>query len=163
MWKNWGAGMANSVGVESYVHIEGFDEWHRDAFDKRKVRAGMRKAGKIVAGQSQLNIALARGAGQYPISRTGRLVHAIAYRVSKSGFLVKIAPDKTDDMKDYYPAYLHYGVRRNRSKWAMKARRRQPEGPYRIAPRGNYVQDALQDKKSRVQDVLRAAFGAALG
>lgn len=155
--------MSNSVAIESYLHIEGFDNWQREAFDKRKVRAGMRKAGRLVAGAAQLNIALARGAGKYPISRTGRLVHAISMRLSRSGFLVRIAPDKTDVMKDYYPAYLHYGVRRHRSKWAAKARKRQPDGPYRIEPRGNYVQDALQDRKMQVQEILARAFADALG
>ena len=39
--------MSNSVGVNGYLHIEGFEKFDREAFDKRKVRAGMRKAGRL--------------------------------------------------------------------------------------------------------------------
>ena len=37
--------MSNSASVEGYLHVEGFDNFERDAFDKRKIRAGMRKVG----------------------------------------------------------------------------------------------------------------------
>lgn len=40
--------MANSVSVDGYLHVEGFDSFQREAFDKRKIRAGMRKVGRLV-------------------------------------------------------------------------------------------------------------------
>lgn len=173
--------MSNSVGLQSYLHIEGFEQFHRESFNKRKVRAGMRKAGMLVSGAAQLNVALARGAGKYPISRTGALVNAIKYRVSRSGFMVKIAPDKTPAMGEhYYPAYLHWGVKQGRRLGRLaageglgKSNRRgkgkraeavsqRKAGVWRIEPRANYIEDALQDKKMQVQKALRDAFAAAL-
>lgn len=173
--------MAETTAVDTYLHIDGFDNWQRDAFDKRRIRAGMRRAGIIVTGAAQLGVALARGAGNYPVSRTGRLVQSIHYRVSRAGFLVKIAPRKLDTMRDYYPAYLHYGVKagarvgrlaagaglgksNRRAKGArVAAQAARSASGWRIAPRDNYIADALQDKRSRVQDVLRQSFAAALG
>jgi len=173
--------MANSVALEGYLHIEGFDNLTRDVFDKRKIREGMRKAGRVVARQAQVNLALARGEDNYPVSRTGTLLNSIAFKLSRSGFLVKIAPYKTSAMKAYYPAYLYYGVkmggrlkplapgqgkgksnRRGKSirSAALAAR---AAGDWRIKPRKNYMSDALQDTQSQVRRILEAAFAQALG
>lgn len=165
--------MTERATFAAYVHIEGFDNLHRDAFDKRKVRAAMRKAGRLVANRAQLNLALAGGAANYPRKVTGVLRDSIKMRVSRSGFLVKVAPDKTAGMKDYYPAYLHYGVRQGASIYHTKGKKNSkakvqklmPERNsrrWRINPRGNYVADALEDEAGRVRAVLSAGFAAAL-
>jgi len=171
--------MANSVGVEGYFHIEGFENFEREAFDKKKIRAGMRKAGKLVRQKAQMNVALARGQGDYPHNQTGRLLHSINFKVSRSGFLVKIAPTKASGMKDFYPAFLYYGVRQgsrvrplapglgrgksNRrasgARAALTAARK--NNGWRIAPRANYMSDALEDARSDVQSILAAAFAQA--
>ncbi len=172
--------MSSSASVQTYIHIDGFDSFERDAFNRSKVRAGFRKAGRIVARRAQLNLALARGAQNYPLPRTGELVQSVNFRVSRAGFLVRVAPDKTAGMKDYYPAYLYYGVRaggrvgraapgagvgksnrRRRGERAAALAARAGSG-WRIAPRANYMADALQDESQRVRDVLTAAFAAAL-
>lgn len=165
--------MTERATFAAYVHIEGFDNLHRDAFDKRKVRAAMRKAGRLVANRAQLNLALAGGAANYPRKISGVLRDSIKMRVSRCGFLVKIAPDKTAGMKEYYPAYLHYGVKQGaRVRGTGGARRKKGErqalldtrktGGWRIKPRENYVADALEDESSRVRAVLSAGFAAAL-
>lgn len=172
--------MANSASVDGYLHIEGFDQFGREIFDKKQIKKGMRKAGRLVSRRAQLNLALARGQDNYPVSRTGRTVEAITFKVSRAGFLVKIAPRKTSVMKDYYPAYLHYGVKEGSRLRALapgqgrgKANRRAPgqraealaaraAGAWRIDPRANYMEDALQDEKTQVQSILKAAFAAAL-
>lgn len=166
--------MANSASVDGYMHIEGFDQFGREIFNKKQIRKGMRKAGQVVARRAQLNLALARGQGNYPVSRTGRTVESIKFKVSRAGFLVKVAPRKTPDMKEYYPAYLHYGVkegakvrslgpglRRAKGARAALVAKRAASG-WRIAPRTNYMEDALQDEKDQVQSILKAAFAAAL-
>lgn len=152
--------MANSAGVKAYLHVDGFDGFLREAFDKSQIRKAMRKVGKVIASQAQMNIALARGKGEYPRSRTGRLVRSVSFKVSRPGFLVRIAPNKIAGMKEYYPAYLHYGV-------TGKARRRDgraqiKDGKWRIRPRGNYMEDALSDRESDVRSILAAAFAASL-
>ena len=167
--------MANSASVDGYLHIEGFDQFGREIFDKKQIRKGMRKAGQVVSRRAQLNLALARGQDNYPVSRTGRTVESIKFKVSRAGFLVKIAPRKTPDMKDYYPAYLHYGVKQGGRVRGLVSGKRRAKGEraaalaqraasgWRIAPRANYMEDALQDEKTQVESILKAAFAAALG
>ncbi|MGP5513165.1 hypothetical protein [Pseudomonas helleri] len=169
--------MANSASIESYLHFEGYDSLPRDIFDKKKIRAGMRKAGRLVMQRAQMNLALARDDEGYPVNRTGATLHSISFRVSKSGFLVRVAPKKTSAMKEYYPAYLFYGVKRGARLSRLKAgekhtAKRRREGirlresrrtnDWLIAPRDNYMADALQDSNAEVQAILSAAFAAAL-
>jgi len=169
--------MANSASIESYLHFEGYDSLPRDIFDKKKIRAGMRKAGRLVMQRAQMNLALARDDEGYPVNRSGATLHSISFRVSKSGFLVRVAPKKTSAMKEYYPAYLFYGVKRGarlsrlkagekhtakRRRDGIRLREARSNNDWLIAPRDNYMADALQDSKSEVQAILSAAFAAAL-
>nr|WP_203525607.1 hypothetical protein [Crenobacter caeni] len=143
------------------MHIGGFDQFDQIDFDKRKVRYGFRKAGQIVTARAQMLLALGKGRDGYPNNRTGALLHAINYKVSRAGFLVKIMPDMPAGAKDYYPAYLHYGVRRGAVR--RKDRRAQAKtGPWRIAPRDNYITDALQDSAGKVESTLSRAMARAL-
>lgn len=174
--------MANSVGVDGYIHIEGFEKFEREAFDKKKIRAAMRKVGKLVRQKAQMNVGLARGQDSYPVNRSGALQDSINFKLSRSGFLVKVAPYLTSSMgKEFYPAYLHYGVRQGnalkplaagagRGKSNRRARgerakhvvARKANG-WRIEPRANYMSDALQDAGSDVRAILSRAFSDALG
>ena len=143
------------------MHISGFDEFDKIDFDKRKVRYGFRRAGQIVTSRAQMLLALGKGRDGYPNNRTGALLHAINYKVSRAGFLVKIMPDMPDGAKEYYPAYLHYGVRRG----AVRRKNHQAQGksgPWRIAPRDNYIADALHDSAGKVESTLSKAMARAL-
>ncbi len=165
----------SSLTVQPYLHVEGFDDLPKDFFDKRKVRAGMRKAGRLVAQRAQLALALAKGAENYPVSRTGTTVDSIRVKLSRSGFLVRVAPQKTSGMREYYPAYLHYGVKRGARVRGLgsgkrRARGKRAEliaarlsGEWRIKPRANYMADALEDTREDVQRILKAAFTRAMG
>lgn len=166
--------MTNSAALDGYLHVEGFESFDRDAFDKKKVRAGMRKAGRLVQQKAQMNLALARGAAGYPKVRSGRLLKSVDFKVSRSGFMVKVAPKKTSDMDAFYPAYLHYGVKSGskvRGRAGVKRRARgaradlvaaRRAGGWRIAPRDNYMSDALQDSAGGVQKILKDAFADGL-
>jgi hypothetical protein len=172
--------MANSASVESYLHVEGFEDFGREAFDKRKIRAGMRKAGLLVTQRAQMNLVLGKGQDGYPTNRTGETVGSIKFKVSRSGFMVKISPTLTPAMGEFYPAYLFYGVKQGRrpgklapgkgkgrkNRRAAGARARliaeRAAGEWRISPRDNYMADALQDSSDRVQSILFSAFAAAL-
>ena len=173
--------MSNSASIDGYLHVEGFDNFERNAFDKREIRAGMRKVGLLIAGRAQMNLALGKGQDGYPVNRTGTTVESVTYKVSRSGFLVRISPTKTSAMEEFYPAYLHYGVKKGRKlgklapgKGKGKSNRRaagaraaavaeRAAGEWRIKPRDNYMVDALQDSASQVQSILSAAFANALG
>ncbi|MBA6065703.1 hypothetical protein [Pseudomonas mosselii] len=167
--------MANSVSVDGYLHVEGYEAFDRQAFNMRKVRAGMRKVGQLITGRAQMNLALARGRINYPTNRTGELLDSIKYRVSRAGFLVRISPTMTQGMEAFYPAYLHYGVRlgsRVKGRGAGQGRRARGERQalvaaraqkgWRIAPRDNYMTDALTDSRAEVQRILAATFASAL-
>ncbi|MDD2005622.1 hypothetical protein [Pseudomonas putida] len=172
--------MSNSASIETYVHFDGFDSFGRDAFNMSKVRATMRKVGRLVAQRAQMNLALGKEQDGYPVNRTGATLESIGFKVSRAGFLVRIAPRKTSEMKEFYPAYLHYGVkqgrrlgklapgkgtgklnRRRKGERALALAARRSLG-WRITPRGNYMVDALEDSKSQVQAILAAGFAAAL-
>lgn len=173
--------MSNSASIDGYLHVEGFDNFERDAFDKRKIRAGMRKVGLLVTQRAQMNLVLGKGQDGYPVNRTGATVASVTYKVSRSGFLVRISPTKTSAMEEFYPVYLHYGVKKGRKLGKLapgqgkgKSNRRakgvraaalaeRASGEWRIKPRDNYMADALQDSASQVQSILSAAFAAALG
>lgn len=166
--------MTTRPTLAGYMHVEGWDTFEREVFNRRKVRAGFRKAGRIVAAEAEMAIRLARGSNDYPVNRSGRLVNSIKAKVSRAGFLVKVAPTRTSDMADYYPAYLHYGVRKGarvRGKAEGKRRRRgerqaaiaaRNAGEWRIKPRANYMVNALEDSAPRVRAVLQKAFAASL-
>lgn len=172
--------MSNSASIDGYLHVEGFDSFKREAFDKRKIRAGMRKVGLLITQRAQMNLVLGKGQDGYPVNRTGATVESVSFKVSRSGFLVRISPTKTSAMEEFYPAYLHYGVKKGRKlgklapgKGKGKSNRRaigaraaalaeRAAGEWRIKPRDNYMADALQDSSSQVQSILSAAFAAAL-
>lgn len=172
--------MSNSASIDGYLHVEGFDSFERDVFDKRKIRAGMRKVGLLITQRAQMNLVLGKGQDGYPVNRTGATVESVSFKVSRSGFLVRISPTKTTAMEEFYPAYLHYGVKKGRKlgklapgKGKGKSNRRaigaraaalaeRAAGEWRIKPRDNYMADALRDSASQVQSILSAAFAAAL-
>jgi hypothetical protein len=115
-------------------------------FEKGRVRAAMRAAGRDVQKEARRLVArrAISAAGENPGRQTGALMRAIKPRVSKSGFMVKVMPDKTADMRAYYPAFLYYGV------------------PGRLAKRNNYMAEALDNRRSSVQALLAAAMDGAL-
>lgn len=126
--------------LEINVKLDGFS---RIDFDKKKIRKTMRMLGRDVQKEARRLVArrAVSGAGEYPGRQTGRLWRAIKYKVSRPGFLVKIMPTKTVDMKDYYPAFLRYG---------SKSRN--------LAPRKNYMTDALESRRSTARGALRNAL-----
>jgi len=152
---------ANSLSL----HIEGFEGFDRSIdFDKSVVRRTMRRAGAPVTRDARRRLAQPGPSqpGDYPARRTGRLQRAIRATVSRSGFMVVIRPRTGTAVppSDPYFAYLYYGVRRG----AMRRRnhRAQPAGPYRIAPRANYMVDALDSQTSAVRRILTAGLADAL-
>ncbi|PTT31899.1 hypothetical protein [Pseudomonas sp. HMWF021] len=173
--------MSNTASIDGYLHVEGFNNFERDAFDKKQIRAGMRKVGLLVTQRAQMNLVLGKGQAGYPVNRTGATVESVSYKVSRSGFLVRISPTKTSAMEDFYPVYLHYGVKKGRRLGKLapgmgkgKSNRRargdraaalaeRAAGEWRIKPRDNYMADALQDSASQVQSILSSAFAKALG
>ncbi|AOJ16135.1 hypothetical protein [Burkholderia vietnamiensis] len=142
------------------LHIEGFEGFDRLIdFDKREVRKGMRKAGRIVERRAKALVALGGRSAprQYPARQTGRLQRAIKTKVSRSGFMVKVMPQKIAGMRDFYPAFLYYGARRKPGD-----RRSRGTSSWRIEPRGNYMVDAKDDSAREVRALLVDVYRRAL-
>lgn len=129
-----------NVGWEGYSRID---------FDKKRVRKAMRIIGRGIQRQARKLVSRRGGKsspGQAPSRSTGALMRSIKAKVSKPGFLVRIAPEKTKDMgKDFYPAFLHYGSEKNNLK-----------------PRSNYMEDALRIRRFHTRSVLSSALQNAL-
>lgn len=128
---------------EVNAKIEGFS---RVDFDKKKIRSALRIEGRAVQKLARKLVSkrILNSVGDYPARRTGRLMRSIKVKVAKSGFLVRIAPQKTAEMKDFYPAFLHYGSTKNN-----------------LEPRKNFMTDSLDARRevSRVA-ILNALEGA---
>lgn len=137
-----------------YLHISGFDQFDKLDFDKREIRKSMVKVGRLIQKTARKKVAGGpSAAGDYPGKGSGRLQRSIKSRVSRSGFMVKVAPDKVDGMTGFYPAYLWYGVRRGVRR-GKGHRARQAVGSWRVAPRANYMVDALAERQSDVKTLL---------
>lgn len=135
----------SEVKFEVNAKLEGFG---RIDFDRSKIRKALRKEGREVRKIARRLVArrAISGAGQYPGRQSGALMRSIKEHVSRPGFMVVIRPTKTAEMgKDFYPAFLQYGIRR-----------------HRIAPRGNYMTDALEARKNNARAALKAALQDAL-
>lgn len=155
--------MASKGGV--YLHIDKFDMYGKLDFDKKEIRKAMRMAGKEVQTIAKRLVSRKQISkrDQYPGKRKGILQRSIKYKVSRSGFLVVIKPYKTAAMGEhFYPAYLWYGVRRGAKRGKSHKAGASGGNGWRIAPRKNYMQDALCQKQGRVKAILISRFQKAL-
>lgn len=145
--------------IELNIQIDGFK---RIDFNKKKIRQTLRSAGRGIQRSARRLIAhkSISGADDYPGKKTGRLQRSIQYKVSRSGFLVKIAPQKISGMEAFYPAFLFYGVTHK----SHQANHQTPNKNrvWRIAPRANFMQDALMERRSAVKHELHNALLDAL-
>ena len=147
------------------LHINETDNFTQYDFDRKYIRKSMRKASKIVRDRAKQLVNVTGKRNNYPQKRTGTLSKSIRTKLSKSGFLSRTAPQKTEAMKEFYPAFLHYGVKNNPLKGAERARARRRgtlTGPWRIKPRNNYMVDALRSTSRRVGEILIKGFKEAL-
>jgi hypothetical protein len=71
---------------------------------------------------------------------TGALLRSIKLKVSSGGFWAKVEPQKTPEMKSFYPAFLFYGTKRG------------------VAKRSNYMIAALDAQRENVRSQIRDAL-----
>jgi hypothetical protein len=146
-----------------YMHIDGFDGFDKSIdFDKKQIRRAMKQAGKLVTKDAQKAVGktMKSAPGQYPGRRSGLLQRSIKAKVSRSGFLVRVAPQMVPGMKQFYPAFLWYGVRRKPG--AKRDKRSKGSASTRIEPRGNYMIDTLEGRSQDIRTLLADAFGRSL-
>lgn len=131
--------------LEINATLSGFS---RIDFDGKKIRKTMRLLGREVQKEARRLVArrAISGAGEYPGRQTGALWRAIKYRVSKPGFLVRIQPDKTEEMGgDFYPAFLNYGSNKRN-----------------LAKRKNFMTASLESRRDMARRAIKRALRDAL-
>lgn len=126
--------------MEINIKVKGFDRlW----FDKKELKAAIRKGGVVVQKESRRLIAsrAISGAGDFPGYDTGAMSRSIKVKVGAGGGYAKVSPHKTPEMgKDYYPAYLVYGTSRG------------------IEKRKDFIVQALDNKRMQIRMAIRLSM-----
>jgi len=131
-----------------YTTLDGFSIID---FDKKKIRAALRLEATPIRDLAKKAVSHRQRSDprMNPGSRTGLLKKSIKAKVSRSGFLVAIAPFRIGRMNKnnnaFYPAYLLYGTR---------------DGTLR--PRNNYIADAFNARKDHARESIKNALENAL-
>lgn len=113
-------------------------------FNKSKIRRAMRGFGQDVRKEARRRLArrAISAPGQDPGRDTGNLQRSIIYKVSKPGFLVRIYPGSAELRRKnahWYAAYLYHGTDN-------------------LAPRANYMAEALEARRAQIRAGLRGAL-----
>lgn len=131
-------GLQLEVGLEFHKVID---------YDRKKMRAALVRGAGTVRKEARRLVsrrAVSRP-GEMPGRESGDLWRAIGVvsRGSKGGWL-KVAPKKINGSQ-FYPAFLFYGSQKTG-----------------LEPRGNYMEEALQNKAASVRAEAREALRGAL-
>lgn len=140
-----------------------WDGYSRLDFDKKKIRKVMGQEGRALQKVARKLVArrAVSAAGGFPGKQSGLLQRSIRYKVSKPGFLVAVKPLRLPEMgKHYYPIYLLYGVTGKPARADKKAQVK--DGKWRIAPRGNYMTEALEQRRASASAAILNALQSAL-
>ena len=128
-------GIELEVGLQFHTIVD----YDRKALRKamREGAAQVRKEARRIVSRRAISIA-----GDFPGTRSGTLKRAIGVvgKGSKGGW-IKVGVRKTDQMKDFYPAFLFYG-----------------SPSTGLAKRANFMETALQNKRDTVRSAIRAAL-----
>lgn len=131
-------GLEVSVGLDFHKTID---------YDSKAMRAALVRGAASVRKEArrQLGRRAVSKPGEAPGRQTGQLWRAIGVvsKGSKGGW-IKVAP-RTIDGSVFYPAFLFYGSKDTG-----------------LAPRSNYMSDALQNKASSIREEARNALRNAL-
>lgn len=141
-------GIILNVGLAFHSEID---------FNKFPVKRALRNAANDVRKEARRLVSrkAISQAGDFPGSQTGRLKRSIQV-ISSGDFWIKVGPMKTKSMKEFYPAFLFYGVT-GRSR--RRDHRTQPKnGSWKMAPRANYMTAALANRRSAVRAMIRSAL-----
>jgi len=115
-------------------------------FDKRAVKKVLRSEGGQIRKLARRLIARKQISvpGAMPGKSAGVLQRSIKLKVSSGGFWAKVAPQKTSEMKAFYPAFLYYGTSRGLQK------------------RGNYMTESLSQRRPAAQAAIYATLRSSL-
>lgn len=181
----------NNTRSGDYIHVD-FPDAKTVQFKRPVVRRAFAKIGRVIQQAARERVSQRHGSapGQDPGYYSGRMARSIGWYVPRAsanrpGFMVKISPNQKRGREmtaieprdgphssGFYPAYLQFGVRRG-----ARAQLRQGKGGktvrvkkagssggngWRIAPRANFMTQALDDKRVWTEKVLFAALKRAV-
>lgn len=157
--------VSSEVGA-AYLHID-FPDAQEISFNRARVRRAFTTIGRDLMKDARRLVvrrAVSR-AGENPGFRSGRLAKSIGYVVPRAssrrpGFMVKVAHNMPEGSsrhiagKDFYPAFLYYGVRRGAKR--NKSHKAGASGgkPWRIEPRANYLATVVKRRRYMIQRFL---------
>lgn len=134
-------------------------------YDPKALKQPLRKSGNAVRkiARKMISREAVSEAGQFPGKQTGEMAKSIKAKVSRDGYLVRIAPTKTKAMPVYYPAFVVYGHRAPYSETAQEARsHKQRAGKKVAAPRKNFVPEAADKYAKTFESEMFDALGDAI-
>lgn len=161
------------MGMESstsglYLHVD-FDKPKELEFNQKRVRNAFARVGRGVQDEARRLVArrAISKAGEAPGTRTGGLSKSIGYKVpspsaGRPGFMVRIAPNQKGGRRatrlpsgdDFYPAFLFYGVKRKARRGRSHRKGASGGSGWKIAPRKNFMTEALSNRRSWAEKVL---------
>ena len=144
----------------AYFHVD-FEQPKDLVFNKARMRRAFVRLGQVHMRDSR-KLVMRRGrssAGQNPGYETGRLARSIGYYVprpskSRPGMMVRIAPNQRNGEGNrmiegaFYPAFLFYGVKRGAKRGKSHERGASGGSGWRIAPRNNFMVEALERRST---------------
>lgn len=115
-------------------------------FEKRELKSALLKGGRVVQKEARRLVAhrAISKPDQFPGYDSGTLSKSIKATVGSGGGYVKVMPNKTAAMKEYYPAFLYYGTCRG------------------LKPRKNYMTEALVTHRDAIKRAIRRALVGAI-
>ena len=140
------AGQQNNIDFQ--ITME--PHFNRLLFDKRELKAAIRKSGAVVRKEARRLISsrAISAAGEFPGYDSGAMSRAIKIKVGSGGGYVRVMPYRTAEMgegkNDFYPAYLFYGTRRG------------------LQPRKDFMKAALDNKQAEIRAAISASLANSL-
>ncbi len=137
-----------STGAAGGLLLEVGLEYHKTIdYDRSKMRRALRSGAAVVTKESRRLVSrrAISAPGEYPGMQSGRLRRGIGTvsRGRKGGW-IKVSV-RTIKGSDFYPAFLHRGSPKTG-----------------LAPRGNFVADALDNKRDQVRNNIRGELRQSL-
>lgn len=137
-----------STGAAGGLLLEVGLEYHKTIdYDRSKMRRALRSGAAVVTKESRRLVSrrAVSAPGEYPGMQSGRMRRAIGTvsRGRKGGW-IKVSV-RTIKGSDFYPAFLHHGSPKTG-----------------LAPRANFVADALANKRDGIRSEIRAELADSL-
>ncbi|WP_413722692.1 hypothetical protein ACL2XG_05340 [Sodalis sp. RH24] len=149
-----------------YLHVD-FPNAETVTFNKARVRRAFVSIGQKLLAESRRIVArrAISKAGEMPGFQSGALAKSVGFYVprpsgSRPGFMVRIAPNQKRGKGskpidgEFYPAYLFYGVRAGARRNKKHKKGSSGGDGWRMAPRGNFMTQALLNKREWSETVL---------